>query len=454
MSTETFNRAAAALLADLDLKVKRQIIAEDEKARVRFLQENKVGHQTAKEPVIDAWLRRQMASEFPLRLRLFHEWSKKADIPGIPNFDALIEEAEETKGKKPTPIPSDTKTVTAVKKLLKAWLEVADPRQVEIYAYCGPFEFPEKALAVIPEALPEVTEEGQPGGIDPAVIESLKADYEKQLAKQRAELEKVKGLLEKAQEKREADLEKAEEKWRREKEQLLAKLAEASGSAKKLQEEVSAKSQPISQLKRDLEDALRQNERLAKELAEARTTAENALKQRDEAIARRTALEADLEAARGQIAELKGRLTEAERKAEAAESELKYFREAKAWMLVDPETLEELKENMEAELDIRSEFSKILQLDLAKKQSFQHRAVDLHEVWKKLVGEESEIIDEFFNVALSEALRDGDKLRDAASRLYDLKDSLLAREMAALALNHICNAFLDKKKAPPTPAKA
>lgn len=454
MSTETFNRAAAALLADLDLKVKRQIIAEDEKARVRFLQENKGGHQTAKEPMIDAWLRRQMATEFQLRLRLFHEWNKKADIPGTPNFDELTEDAEETKGKKPTPIPSDTKTVTAVKKLLKGWLDEADNRQVEIYVYCGPFEFPEKALAVIPEALPEVAEEEESAGVDSAALESLKADYEKQLAKQKAELEKVKGLLEKAQEKREGDLEKAEDKWRREKEQLQSKLAEASGSAKKLQEEVSAKSQPISQLKRDLEDALRQNERLTKELAEAKTTSDNALKQRDEAVAKRATLETDLATAKEEASGAKTRLGEAERKLEAAESELKYFHEAKAWMLVEPETLEELKENMEAELDIRSEFSKILKLDLAKKQSYQHRAVDLHEVWKKLVSEESEIIDEFFNVSLSDTLKDGGKLRDAASRLYDLKDNLLAREMAALALNHICNAFLEKKKAPPTPAKA
>ncbi len=451
MSTETFARAAAALLADIDLKVKRQIIAEDEKARVRFLQDNKGGHQTAKEQTIDTWLRGQMATEFQLRLRLFHEWSKKAEVPAMPNFDELTEEGEETKGKKPSAFPADTKTLNSLKKLLKGWLEEADNRQVEIYAYCGPFEFPEKALAVIPEALPEVAGEEEGSAADAAALEALKVDFEKQLAKQRAELEKVKGLLEKAQEKREADLEKAEEKWKREKEQLQSKLAEASGSAKKLQEEASAKSQPISQLKRDLEDTLRQNERLTKELSDAKSAADSATKQRDEAVSKRTTLEADLATIQQEASELKGKLSDAVHKLEAAEGELKYFHEAKAWMLVEPATLEELKENMEAELDIRSEFSKILKLDLAKKQSFQHRSVDLHEVWKKLVSEESDIINEFFNVTLQEALKDGDKLRDAASRLYDLKDNLLAREMAALALNHICNAFIERKK---TPAKA
>ncbi|MBM3274272.1 MAG: hypothetical protein FJZ00_03910, partial [Candidatus Sericytochromatia bacterium] len=171
-------------------------------------------------------------------------------------------------------------------------------------------------------------------------------------------------------------------------------------------------------------------------------------------VSKRTALEADLDTAKKAEAEIRAKFTEAERKATSSEAELKYFHEAKAWMLIDPETLEELKENMEVELDIRSEFSKILQLDLAKKGSFQQRATDLHEVWKKLLAQESDVIEEFFGVALQEALKDGDKLRDAASGLQDLKDSLLAREMAALALNHICNRFLEKKKAPPTPAKA
>jgi DNA repair exonuclease SbcCD ATPase subunit len=453
LSTETFARAAAALLADLDLKVKRQVVGEDDKARVRYMQDNKGGHTTAKEPALDTWLRRQMATDFPLRQRLFHEWLKKADVPGVPSFEEFTEE-DDSKGKKVRVVSSDTKSVTALKKLFKAWLDEADNRQVEIYAYMGPYEFPEKALAVIPEALPEVAEEPERSGVDEAQLEALRADYEKKLAKQAAELEKIKGLLEKAQEKRESDLGKAEEKWQREKEQLQSKLAETSGSAKKLQEEVSAKSQPISQLKRDLEDALRQNERLTKELAEARTTSDNALKQRDEAVSKRTALEADLDAAKKAEAEIRAKFTEAERKASSSEGELKYFHEAKAWMLVDPETLEELKENMEVELDIRSEFSKILQLDLAKKGSFQQRATDLHEVWKKLVAQETEVIEEFFGVALQEVLKDGDKLRDAASGLQDLKDSLLAREMAALALNHICNRFLEKKKAPPTPAKA
>jgi len=448
LSTKTFARAAAALLADLDLKVKRQIIADDEKARVRFLQDNKGGHTTAKEPVIDRWLADQMESDFPTRLRIFHEWLKKAEIPSIPNFDDLAE--EDTKGKKAKTFPADAKTLAALKKLLKGWLEEADDRQVEIYAYVGPYEFPEKALATIPEALPEEAEEPD-SAADQAALDALRRDFEKKLAKQSAELDKVKGLLEKAQEKREADLEKAEDKWRREKEQLQSKLAEASGSAKKLADEVSAKSQPISQLKRDLEDALRQNEKLTKDLAEAKATADNALKQRDEAVAARGTLEADLASARTDATEARAKLAEIEKQAKQNEAELAYFREAKAWMLVDPETLEELKENMEVELDIRSEFSKILQLDLSKKGSFQQRATDLHEVWKKLVSQETEIVDEFFGVTLQEVLKDGKQLRDSASRLNDLKDSLLAREMAALALAHICNRFLDKKKAPPAP---
>jgi DNA repair exonuclease SbcCD ATPase subunit len=414
------------------------------------LQENKGGHQTAKEPVIDRWLREQIGADFPLRQRLFHEWLKKADIPAMPSFDDLAE--EDSKGKKAKTFPADPKTLTTLKKLLKGWLEEADDRQVEIYAYVGPYEFPEKALAAIPEALPEVAEESKAGGVDEAVLESLRQDYEKKLGKQASELEKVRGLLENAQEKREADLEKAEDKWRREKEQLQSKLAEASGSARKLQDEVSAKSQPISQLKRDLEDALRQNEKLTKENAEAKTTADNAQQQRDEAVAARATLEADLTAARKEAADARGTLADLEKSNKGNEEELAYFREAKSWMLIDPETLEELKENMEVELDIRSEFSKILQLDLTKKGSFQQRATDLQEVWKKLVSQETEIVAEFFGVTLQDALKDGKQLRDAASRLNDLKDSLLAREMAALALSHICSRFLEKKKTPATKA--
>ncbi|MBI6546518.1 MAG: hypothetical protein HY692_06970 [Cyanobacteria bacterium NC_groundwater_1444_Ag_S-0.65um_54_12] len=135
-------------------------------------------------------------------------------------------------------------------------------------------------------------------------------------------------------------------------------------------------------------------------------------------------------------------------------AELAYWREARAWMLIDPEGLMEVIENMETELSIRSHFTKSFEIDFAKKGSFQQRVLDLHEVWKKLVSEETEIVEEFFQISLQDALKNGEGLRDAASRLYDLKDSLLAREMAALALNHICNRFLDRKKAPSTPAKA
>lgn len=453
MSTETFARAAFALLKDLDLKVKRQSITEEEKARVRFLQENKGGPQTAKEPVIDEWLRRAMVSDVSLRLRLFHEWLKKTDIPAVPNFDEVSEQ-EETRGRKLKAFGSDSKTHTALKKLIKGWLEEAGTRQVEIYAYVGPYEFPEKVLATIPEAIPESDTDEERPPLDEAALEALRSDHERQQAKLRAELEKVRGLLGKAQEKREGDLEKAEERWKKEKELLQGKLTEASGSAKKLQEEVSAKSQPISQLKRDLEDSLRQIERLAKEGQEGRASAESAGKLRDEADSKRTLLESNLLGVHGELVEAKGQLADAYSKIEALETEVSYYHEARTWMLADSETLEELKENMEAELDIRSHFSKIFQIDLAKKGSFQHRALDLHEVWKKLAHEESEIVEEFFGIALQDTLKDGQSLRDAASRLYDLKDSLLAREMGALALNNICNRFLEKKKAPPTPAKA
>ncbi|MBI6546271.1 MAG: hypothetical protein HY692_05720, partial [Cyanobacteria bacterium NC_groundwater_1444_Ag_S-0.65um_54_12] len=298
MSTETFARATAALLAELDLKAKRQIIAEDEKARVRFLQERKVGHQTAKETLIDAWLREAMKVDFALRQKLFHAWLQKANLPNIPNFDELACD-EDTKGKRAKTFPSDTKASNALKKLLKSWLEEADSQKVEIYTYLGPYEFPEKSLVVIPEAEPESSVDetsSESAGVSQAAFDSLqaeKAEFEKQLSKERAELAKIKKLLDAAKDKREADLAKAEESWRREKEQLLARLADTSLSAKKLQEEISAKAQPISQLKRDLEDSLRYSEKLLKELTDAKGVMEQASKQRDEAINKRQVIEVE-----------------------------------------------------------------------------------------------------------------------------------------------------------------
>lgn len=452
MSTDPFARAAAALLADLDLKVKRQIIAEDEKARVRFLQERKIGHQTAKEPIIDGYLRAAVGAEFTLRQRLFHEWLRNADVPAVPNFDELATEADD-KGKTVRTFQSDAKTVTALKKLLKSWLDEAENRLVEIYAYMGPYEFPEKVLSTIPEALPEAPDdEEKDDAAGAAALEALKVEYEKKLTKQAGELDKIKKLLDSAKEKREADLSKAEEGWKREKDQLQAKLAESTSSSRKLQEEVSSKSQPISQLKRDLEDTLRQNEKLTKDLAEAKTSYDAANKQRDEAVGKRTTLEADLAAAIEGATKLASEAATLAKEAESADTDLTYFREAKTWMMVDASSIEELKESIEGELDIRSAFSKIFNLDLSKKGSFQHRAIDFQGVWKKLLAEETEIVDDFFKISLQESLKEGLNLKDAASRLYDLKDSLLAREMAALALNHICNRFLDKKKVPPTPA--
>ncbi|MBU6427551.1 MAG: hypothetical protein KGR26_00935, partial [Cyanobacteria bacterium REEB65] len=347
-------------------------------------------------------------------------------------------------------------TATALKKLVKGWLEQADNRTVEIYAYVGPYEFPDKVLATIPEPVSEAEPqaEAKTDGVSAAEVEKLHKDYEKKLEKADAELAKIKKLLDQAQGKRESDLTKAEESFKRERDQLQAKLAEASSSSKRLQEEVSAKSQPISQLKRDLEDSLRQGERLTKDLAEAKGGLETAEKKRDEAVAKRDEIAAQAKAAQQEVADLKGTVTQLEKKLEEAGVASRYLDEARTWMLIDRETLQEVVENMETELDVRSDFKEKFNLDFSKPGSAQHRAIDLAAVWKKLLSEEKEIVDEFFDVALQSAVGESDKFRDAVSRLYDLKDSLLAREMAALALNEICSRFLDRKKAPPTPAKA
>lgn len=454
MSTDTFGRAAAALLSDLDLKAKRQIIGEDDKARVRFLRERKMGHDKAKEPAIDDWLREVIADDFALRQRVFHAWLLKADLDVVPSFDELAEE-DDAKGKKPKTFNADTKTVNALKKHFKTWLEQADNRQVEIYAYMGPYEFPEKVLATLPEALPEApAEEGESSGASSAELEALKKDYEKKLERADAELAKIKKLLEQAQGKREADLAKVEEAFRKEREQLQAKLAEASAGHKKLQEEVSSRSQPISQLKRDLEDTLRQNEKLTKELADAKAALEAAEKKRDEATSAQERQGGELKGAREAESLAKGRVTELEKTLDEASAAAKFLEEAHTWMLVDADAMAEVVENMETELDVRSDFKEKFNLDLTKKGSLQFRTIDLPAVWKKLMSEESEIVEEFFAIVLKDTLAEGDKFRDAVSRLYDLKDSLLAREMAALALNEICGRFLDRKKAPPTPAKA
>ncbi len=456
MSTETLGRAAAALLADLDLKTKRQVIGEDEKARVRFLKERKTGHQAAKEPAIDAWLRLAMADDFSLRQRLFHAWLQKAELAGVPGFDEHAEE-DSSKGKKPRTFPAETKTVTALKKLFKTWLEAGDNRQVEIYAYMGPYEFPEKVLATIPEALPEAVaeeEEAKVGGASEAEVEALKKDYEKKLERAEAELAKIKKLLEQAQGKREADLNKVEETFKKEREQLQSRLADSASSQKKLQEEVSSKSQPISQLKRDLEDAQRLGDKLSRDLAETKAALETAEKKRDDAISRRDALEVELKAEKEERTKLTTEVKEISKKLEDASAAATFLEEARTWMLVDADALTEVVENMETELDVRSDFKDKFNVDLSKKGGLQYRVLDFHGVWKKLLAEESDIVEEFFDIALKDTLAEGDKFREANSRLYDLKDSLLAREMAALALNEIGNRFLDRKKAPPTPAKA
>jgi hypothetical protein len=117
-------------------------------------------------------------------------------------------------------------------------------------------------------------------------------------------------------------------------------------------------------------------------------------------------------------------------------------------MLIDPGSLDELKETLEIELDIRTDFSKRFNVPRDAKAPFQQRIVDFQGVWTKLLEDERKAIDAFFAITLQETLKDGKGLSDALERLSEIKDSLLAREMAAVALNHLCARFLEKAKAP------
>jgi len=448
LTTDAFPRAVAALLADLEPKVKRQLILEDDKAKMRFQMERKMGADKAKEPMIDAWLSSAVADDFPLRQRAFLAWQAKAELGEVPSFTEYAEE-DDSKGKKPRVISTEAKAVTALKKAFKTWIEQAGNRNVEVYAWVGPFEFPEKVLATIPPAVVE-TPEAEPvvGGVDAKELDRLKADHEKEVGKVRAELDKVKKLLDQAKEKREGDIAKAEEQWRKEREALMSKLADVSNDQRRLKEEMSSKNQPISQLKRDLEDALRQGERLTKDLTEAKASLDTALRTRDEAQKVKSELESRIEDMSSRLGDVQGQMASASKQAGETQSELEFFRSAKTWMLVDPGSLDELKETLEIELDIRTDFSKRFNVPRDAKAPFQQRIVDFQGVWTKLIEDERKAIDAFFAITLQETMKDGKGLSDALERLSEIKDSLLAREMAAVALNHLCARFLEKAKAP------
>ncbi|MEB3298805.1 MAG: hypothetical protein VKO21_04895 [Candidatus Sericytochromatia bacterium] len=448
MTTDAFPRAVAALLADLEPKVKRQLILEDDKAKMRFQMERKMGADKAKEPMIDAWLSAAVADDFPLRQRAFLAWQTKAELGEVPSFTEFADE-DDSKGKKPRVISAEAKTVTALKKSFKTWIEEAGNRNVEIYAWVGPFEFPEKVLATIPPAIVETPEaEAVTGGVDAKEVERLRAEHDKELGKVRGELDKVKKLLDQAKDKREADIARMEEQWRKERESLLGKVAELTHDQKRLKEEVSSRNQPLSQLKRDLEDALRQGERLAKDLTEAKASLDTALKTRDEAQKAKAELEARIEDMSSRLGDVQGQMASASKTAGEAQSELDFFRSAKTWMLVDPASLEELKETLEVELDIRTDFSKRFNVPRDSKAPFQQRIVDFQGVWSKLIDDERKAVDAFFAITLQETLKESKSLSEALERLSEIKDSLLAREMAAVALNHLCGRFLEKAKAP------
>ena len=99
-----------------------------------------------------------------------------------------------------------------------------------------------------------------------------------------------------------------------------------------------------------------------------------------------------------------------------------------------------------AEKEVKDAFRRTFNLDTIRVNQYEHDERDLHDIWKKLLGQEQEIIERFFSLPFDELTTPTDEFRELLTNFIELKDTLVAREQLAHMLNFVGNRFLSTLK--------
>ncbi|MEB3220763.1 MAG: hypothetical protein VKS61_01665 [Candidatus Sericytochromatia bacterium] len=455
MESQALEQAVEAVLTGLGLKRKQELIERDARLRPQFLGTQKVAAGKAREGQINQFLAPLVTTNPKIRALVFSAWVKDnaatlGDVPELP--DAFKRDAG--------PPPTDEEVLETAAKdataALKKWLKGSTHEAVNAYARLGPYELPAKVLATLKPPKPKAATGGEAaaeGGAEPLVggvpeavvvelrrqLEEQKAALEGRLARSEEEVTKFKRLLEENKEKRRAELNEAVDKaraelvgrqtdWARTEAQLRKEIADLNKSRQDAAEKTTKARDELLPMRQQIERLEKEGRRATTQAQEAREEAARLREENDGLVERVKGLE-------GAQQQLVSKERQLERvKAKGAALALTASDNLRIW------------EEALAEKEVKDAFRRTFNLDTIRVNQYEHDERDLHDIWKKLLGQEQEIIERFFSLPFDELTTPTDEFRELLTNFIELKDTLVAREQLAHMLNFVGNRFLSTLK--------
>ncbi|MEB3330361.1 MAG: hypothetical protein VKQ33_14140 [Candidatus Sericytochromatia bacterium] len=455
--SQALEQAVDTVLMGLGLKRKQELIERDARLRPQFLGTQKVAAGKAREGQINQFLAPLVTTNLKIRALVFSAWVKDnaatlGDVPELP--EAFKRDAEHPSTDEDALEAAAKDAIAALKK----WLKASTHDAVNAYARLGPYEFPAKVLATVkppkPKAAPAAEggegpeEGGEPvvGGVPEAVVADLrrqaeeqKAALEARLARSEEEVTKFKRLLEENKDKRRLELADATDKaraelqgrqmdWQRTEAQLRKEIAELQKSRQDATEKTTKARDELLPMRQQIE-------RLEKEGRRATNQAQEA---RDELGRLREENERLIERVKG--------LEGAQQQLVAKEKQLERLKAKGAALALTASDNLRIWEEALAEKEVKDAFRRTFNLDTIRVNQYDHDERDLHEIWKKLLAQETDIVDRFFVLPFDELTTPSDEFRELLTNFIELKDTLVAREQLAHMLNFVGNRFLSSLK--------
>ena len=454
-------QAIQALMTGLGLKRKQELIERNDKLRMRFLSTQKLAAGKAREGQINGFLSDVVGADKKIRELVFSAWLKdnQSSLGEMPEFaDRFKRDAEPAEGEDEAEVEKDVKDATAA---FKKWVKDVDFDLVNAYARMGPYEFPAKVLSAVkaskpktPTAaldLPESDARADGAAAEvPGVPESVVLDLRKQLDDQKAAYEakltraedettKFKRLLEENKEKRKAELSESVDAGRKE---LTTKQADWQRTEANLRKEILdlqkarvETSDKVSKARDELLPLRQQLEKSEKDL-------KRATNQQQELRDRATSLEAENDRWADRVKLLEGSQTQLVSK----ERQLERLKTKGASIMITQTDNLKIWEEALNEQEVKEAFRRTFNVDTIRVSQYENDERDLHDVWKKLIQNETGIIERFFALNFEELNNPSDDFRELITNFIELKDTLVAREQLSHMINFVGNKFLTSLK--------
>ncbi|MDB5099776.1 MAG: hypothetical protein JWM80_4197 [Cyanobacteria bacterium RYN_339] len=458
--TDAQTQAVQTMLAGLGLKRKQELIERNDRLRFQFLQKQKMAAGKARESQINAFLDGVVTTDKKMRELVFNAWMKDnaAGLGEVPEFPERFKRESDTPPDEDAEgIETDLKDATAA---FKKWVKDSDLELVNVFARMGPYEFPAKALAAVKKTkaktenlegeLPAEAVATESAGVSEAALaevrqqlegqlERQKDQYEGKLAKLDEEVNKFKRLLEENKDKRKAELQETQDKARGELttrqadwQKVEAQLRREIGDLTKARTDAADKT---SKVRDEIVPLRQQAERLEKDIRRAQ-------QHHQEAREQVTRVEEENEKLQDRIKMLES----AQQQLVAKEKQLQKFQSKGATVALTASDNLKIWEESLNEQEVKEAFKRTFNLDTIAVSQFEHDEKDLHEIWKKLVTAETDLVDRFFALPFDELHQPSDEFREIVTSFIELKDSLVAREQLAHMINFVGNRFLSSLK--------